>query len=204
MTDFSKKSETKKYFDSILNDLKQSKIKSIFSLSSPHFGHSRKTRTYSTDTEIYVLLENNYCLIIDYRFIDELEVQFRELTSEEKEQYCTRCEQGSIDEDFFNTVTNSAHLPFVSIDEKTAFNLDYGHIIDISLSPVKNEYSKWFKEGLDYAFPTEETFDEIKFTMSNGKSFVICADDAEVDGYTLFWSEDAIESIIETREDTEL
>jgi hypothetical protein len=33
--------------------------------------------------------------------------------------------------------------------------------------------------------------------MSNGKSFVICAADAEIDGYTLLWSEDTDETIVE-------
>ena len=54
-----------------------------------------------------------------------------------------------------------------------------------------------FDNDVDYVSPTKETFDEIKFTMSNGKSFVICADDAEVDGYALVWSEDTDETITE-------
>jgi hypothetical protein len=37
--------------------------------------------------------------------------------------------------------------------------------------------------------------DKITFSMENGKSFVICPDDAMVDGYTLVWSADAKETV---------
>ena len=61
---------------------------------------------------------------------------------------------------------------------------------------LKDEELFTYKEKMLQEFE-KETFDEIKFTMSNGKSFVICADDAEVDGYALVWSEDTDETITE-------
>ena len=73
--------------------------------------------------------------------------------------------------------------------------------MDISLRSVTSDYYKWLDKGLDLVSPTEETFDEIKFTMSSGKSFIICADDAEEDGYVLLWSEDTEETITEINED---
>ena len=192
MTDFSKKSETIKYFNSIMQDLQQSKIKAIFSIAPMSWNHHRGYRTYSTDTEVYILLENEFCLVIDYRFIDALDIQFRKLTSLEEDAYCKLREK-----DFFNTVNDIHDFRTNKIYRTETCNLEYSSIADVSLRSVTNEYSKWLEDGIDFVAPTDETFDEIKFTMSNGKSFIICADDAEVDGYTLFWSENTDEAITE-------
>ena len=83
-------------------------------------------------------------------------------------------------------LTKGEVYPFIDIDK-----------VSPSLRSVTNDYSKWLEDGIDFVASTDETFDEIKFTMSNGKSFIICADDAEVDGYTLFWSENTDEAITE-------
>ena len=45
--------------------------------------------------------------------------------------------------------------------------------------------------------PNEDTFDEIKFIMTNGNIFIICADDAYVDGYVMAWSTHAKEPTIQ-------
>ena len=197
MTDFSKQSETKEYFNSIMDDLKQAKIVSIFSLASLSWNNHRGYRTYSTDTEIYILLDNDYCLVIDYRFVDSLDVQFRKMTSLEMDVYSQIKEK-----DFFHTVNDICDFHSGRVYRTETCNLEYGRIVGISLRSVTKDYSKWLDNGINFVSPTEETFDEIKFTMSNGKSFVICADDAEVDGYTLLWSEDTDETITDVDEES--
>ena len=192
MTDFSKKSQTIAYFDSIIGDLRQSKVKAIFTIASMSWNHYCGYRTYSTDTELYILMENECCLVIDYRFVDALDIQYRKLTSFEKEAY-----QKQREKDFFNTVNDIHDYDTNKVCRIETCNLEYGSIVDISLRSVTKDYSKWLENGIDFVSPTEETFDEIRFTMSNGKSFVVCADNAEVDGYTLFWSENTDETIIE-------
>ena len=84
-----------------------------------------------------------------------------------------------------------------AIDHTEIISLKYDAISAIDLRPVKGEYSKWIDGDIDYVPSSEETFDQIKFTMRNGNTFVICADDAEVDGYVMAWSTDAKESIIQ-------
>ena len=190
--DFSKKSQTVKYFDSIMDDLRQSKIKAIFSMSSMSWNHHSGYRTYDTDTEIYILLENEYCLVIDYLFIDALDVQFRKMTSLEEDEYCKLREK-----DFFNTVNDIHDFRTNKVYRTETCNLEYGNIVDVSLRAVTKDYSKWLEYGIDFVQPTDETFDEITFTMSNGKCFVICAANAEIDGYALLWSEDTDETITE-------
>ena len=192
MIDFSKKSQTVKYFDSIMGDLQQSKIKAIFSINSMSWDNHRSYRTYDTDTEIYILLKNEYCLIIHYRFVDALDVQFRKLTSQEEDEYNKQTEK-----DFFNTVNDIHDFHTNKVCRTETCSLEYGSIVDVSLRSVTTEYNKWFGNRIDFVSPTDETFDEIRFTMNNGKRFAICAADAETDGYTLFWSEDTDETIAE-------
>ena len=191
MMDFSKKSETIEYFDSIIVELNASKVKAIFSLSSPFWNQNRGFRAYSTDTEVYIVLENGMCLVITYYFVDELEVQFRMLTTEEKNEY-----SNTMIKDFFNSVDDIYDIYSNKIKQVETCALEYDCISSISLRSVTKEYTKWLEDGIDFVSPTDETFDEIKFTMNNGKSFVVCADDAEVDGYALVWSEDTKETII--------
>ena len=189
MTDFSKKSEAKKYFDSILENLQQLKITAISTICPMSWNHHRGYRTYSTDTELYILFENEYCLVIRYRFIDALNVEFRKLTSLEKNHYKIQ------KKDCFNTINDICDFRTGKVYQKENCNLEYGSITGVSFRSVTKVYSKWIDGDIDFVSPTAETYDEIKFTMSNGKSFVICPDSAEADGYTLFWSEDTIESI---------
>lgn len=188
----SKKSKATEYFNSILCSIKKSKIKAIFSLASPSWNfYNRDFRTYSTDQEVYILLENDWCLVINYRFIDYLEVEFRRLTETEIKEY-----EKLLMKDCFNTTNNLYDFHLEQIYETQTCNLKYDSIESIYLRTVTEEYSKWIDGNICFVSPTEETFDEIRFTMTNGKSFTICADDAETDGYIMFWSEDTKEEII--------
>lgn len=188
----SKKSEATSYFNSILCSLKEAKIKAVFSLSSPSWNfYNRSFRTYRTDEEVYVLFENDWCLVINYRFIDYLDVDFRKLTETEIKEY-----EELLIKDCFNTTNDLYDFHSKQIYETQTCKLEYDNIESISLKSVTDEYSKWVDDDICFASSTEETFDEIKFSMSNGKSFIICADDAETDGYIMFWSEDTKEEII--------
>ena len=187
----SKKSKATEHFNSIIDLQQHSKIKAIFALASPSWNHHRGFRTYSTDEEIYVLFENDWCLIINYRFIDFLNVEFRKMTKAEINNY-----EELLMKDCFNTSNDMYDFRSNRIYETQTCNLEYDSIKNVSLRSVTDDYSKWSGGSLDFVSPTEETFDEIKFVMSNGKSFVICADDAYVDGYAMFWSEDTKEEVI--------
>ncbi len=188
MIDFSKKSETIAYFNSIISELKESKIKTIFSLSDPHWSSHKGYPIYNSETEFYILLENGKCLVIDYLFIDLLNVQFRKLTKQEMDEYETL-----LTKDCFNRISNLYDYNY-KIKRVDSCTFEYGCITSINLRSVTKKYNKWINGQIDYVLPTEETFSVIDFTMSNGNSFAICADDAEVDGYVLLWSEDAIET----------
>lgn len=187
----SKKSTATEQFNSIIGLQQHSRIKAIFALASPSWNHHRGFRTYSTDEELYILFENDWCLIINYRFIDFLDVEFRKLTESEIDEY-----EKLLMKDCFNTINDMYDFHSKRIHETQICKLEYDSIESVSLRSVTDDYSKWIGDELDFVSPTEETFDEIKFVMSNGKSFVICADDAYVDGYAMFWSEDTKEEVI--------
>ena len=69
--------------------------------------------------------------------------------------------------------------------------LEYGELSTVELANVIGDYSKWIDGNIEYIKPSEETFSEITFKMSNGKSFTLSPSDAEQDGYINLWSNEA-------------
>ena len=193
MTDFSKKSEVDEYFDELLPIISQFKVRSICSYYPVSWNNHRKHRLCSTDGELFILFDNDSkVLVIDYPFIDALDVCYRYLSSVE----CSHFKE-LIERDPLNSIDDIYDRPDGHIIRTETCSLEYGRIKRIVLKSVTREYDKWLAHGIDTVNPTEETFREIHFFMDNGKSFVICPDDAIADGYTLLWSDDTVESIIE-------
>ena len=193
LMELSKASEAKAYFNDLIENRRGIRIKFIFS-ANPFFSNSDGVRIYNDDTEVYVVFEDDQCLIVDYRFIDGLRVDFRLMNEEEKKLFNQQLIQ-----DYFNSsidihawVKNEdGEMVVGGVDRTETIALDYDILVAIELRAVKEEYSKWIDGSLDFVSPTEETFDQIKFIMSNGNTFTICAANAEEDGYVLTWSEDA-------------
>ena len=195
----SKASEAKRFLEEIIKKMRNIKIKTVFS-AGPFFSSNKGYRRYEDDTPIYIVFENDECLIIDYRFIDALYMDFRSLNSEENALL-----EKTMIKDFFNCTVDihrwakndNGESVAGAVDHTEIISLEYDAISNIDLRPVREEYEKWIDGDIDYVTPTKDTFDEIKFTMSNGNTFIICADDAYVDGYVMAWSTDAKESIIQ-------
>jgi hypothetical protein len=186
MCDFSKACDAEMFFRNTLNEIKNVKVKAIFSLSPGFYRYKNLTRIYSTDVPIYILFENEMCLIIDYPFIDELHIQFRKMTSEE----ISACHYGALTDCFHNVNSHGE-----DIEQIASIALEYDSINEILVHRFSRDYSKWIDNDVKITAAGKETFDEIKFTMDNGRGFTVCADDAEADGYTLIWATDA-EAII--------
>ena len=198
----SKASEANTYLNNIAKKMHGIKIKKIFS-ECPSFSTVNGFRRYKDDTLLYILFENEQCLIINYRFIDSLCIDFRILTEEEKD-----IREHQLIKDFFNCTTEihtwakneKGELIVGKIDHTEIISLEYDALQSIDLRPVTTKYSKWTKQGLDYVVPSAETFDEIKFTMNNGNTFTLCPEDADMDGYIMVWSVDAKESTKQPRD----
>ena len=198
MLELSKASEAKLYFEDIIRRNAGIKIKSIFS-EPPGFSNNLGFRKYFDDMPIYIQFENDFCLVIDYQFIDALNVEYRPLSEEEKDQFADLWVK-----DYFNCTVdihsytrdeNGDFLDRVK-DRTMTISLEYDMLTSVEIRRVTEGYSKWIDGDLECAVPTEETFDEIKFIMKNGNTFIVCADDAMVDGDVMAWSSEAKESII--------
>lgn len=188
----SEKSKALTELEKVIKKQKDIKIKAIFTLGSPSWSNHHKYRTYMQDTEVYILFENNKCLVIDYVFVDSFGFEFREFTEEEMDIYRNEKMQ-----DYFNATCDICdHRTYEVIRNETC-SLTYSSIDKVEIRSVTKEYEKWLDDDIDFVEPTSETFDQIKFIMDNGKSFVICAEDASVDGYVNFWSEDSTECVTE-------
>ena len=197
MIELSNALEAKIYFENIIKEMNGVKICAIFS-ACPFFNNNSGFRRYEDDTPIYIIFENGQCLIIEYPFIDSLCIDFRTLNEEENKLF----KEATI-KDFFNcsvdihnySENNEGKSVYKKYETKI-ISLEYDTLFSVELRPVTEEYEKWIDGDIDYMVPTEDTFDEIKFKMSNGSTFIICADDAVVDGYVMAWSTDAKESVI--------
>ena len=200
MIELSNELEAKIYFENIIKEMNGVKICAVFS-ACPFFNNNSGFRRYEDDTPIYIIFENGQSLIIEYPFIDSLCVDFRPLNEKENELL----KKATI-KDFFNcsidiheySENNEGESVYKKYETKI-ISLEYNTLFSIELRPVTEEYEKWIDGDIDYVTPTEDTFDEIKFTMSNGNTFIICADDAYVDGYVMAWSTDAEEHTIQCK-----
>ena len=197
MIELSNASEAKLYFEKIIKEMNGIKISSVFSLC-PSFNNNIGYRRYREDTPVYIIFENGKCLIIEYRFIDSLCVELRSLNEEENELF-----EKALIKDFFNCTVdlhrynNGENSEATYIKYATAtISLEYDTLSSVELCPVTKDYEKWINGNIDYVAPTPQTFDEIKFKMSNGNTFILCADNAIFDGYVSVWSLDAKESSI--------
>ena len=191
-----KASEAKVFFDGITEKIRDKKICAVFS-KCPSFNTFEDRRTYSEDTPIYIMFDDGQCLIIEYRFADELCVDFRTLTADEKSFFDTL-----LIKDFFNCTINiheavsgicSKNWPIIRTEICV---LEYDSVSSIELRTVTEEYPKWINHNIKTVSPTKETFDEIRFIMSNGNTFCLCPERADTDGYVMVWSNEAKEEII--------
>ena len=194
MSDLPKKSQAKEFFTAVVEEMKGVPIKAVFSLSSISFSSGRGLRVFdSGDAQVFVMFEDERCLVLEYPFIDSLSAELRKMTSEELEWYNDEEHQ---EKDWFNAVFK--RKKYLTDREFTTeiYSLEYSTIEKVSLRSVTEKYDKWLSNNdIDLVDPTDETFDEITITMENGKSIVICPDYALLDGYTLLWSEDARKTV---------
>lgn len=187
MYDFSKATDTRNFFNDILKELNGVKVTGVYSHLPIIL--ARKTFVYMQDEPVYIMLDNGKCLVIDYMDVDRLSVEYREMTVKERERY-----DDTNEKDCFNR-ESKVYNPNTHKAEIDKSSLVYGCLTRVELTPITKPYSTWIDGHIvEDIEPTADTFNDIKFVMDNGKSFYICADDPEVDGYSLLWSEDADET----------
>ncbi len=198
MCDFSKRSHVERYMASVLKEIGEKRLKAVFSFDSLSWSHRQGVREYCICDAIYLLFENNMALIIDYLYVDELNMQYRSLSEEEKEKY------GALKEkDWFNCSCDIYDFHTGQICRIETCMLEYGSITGFSLQPIVGEYLKWVYVSdratpvLESVTATDETFDGIELVMDNGGRIWIRPDEADSDGYVRLGSNTLRETIAE-------
>ena len=181
--DLSCYSQTLMYFKNLLPKIKDIKVKAIYT-PRPFWGFNQAYKI-EADDPVYILFENGKCLVIEYYFIDDLNIEYRKMTKDELNKF-----NNASYKDYFNREFDIYDGCALKPLEHYKIEFQYDSIVDMHIKKVTEEYNKWLDTGLDAVIPSNETFNEIEFIMDNGKSFKVLAEDSEMDGYVLVSSKD--------------
>ena len=185
---FNKKSELQQYFNNILND-NMNEIVKIVSLTDG--GSTDLPIRYSIDEPLYIIFKNEKALIISYFNVCEIIVDYRKLTIDEKKDIAQiNCN------DFFNRVSDVYDYHTLKLSKRITVLLKYDALEKIEVKYFEGNYEIWENNKIITKKGTLENFDEIIFTMKNGKSFYIKPEAAIFAGYLDVWSNDTYENII--------
>ena len=186
---FNKKSDLQQYFNNIVKN-NMSEIVKIASLADDSSSKDLAIR-YSIDEPLYIIFKNGKALIISYFNVCEITVDYRELTSDEKKLLAQiNCK------DFFNQVNDIYDYHTLKLSKRITVFLEYDALEKIEVKYFEGNYETWENNKIIIKKGTLENFDEIIFTMKNGKRIHIKPESAIFDGYLDVWSDDAYENII--------
>jgi len=180
-----KSSDLLKYFNMIIEKQKNNPIIKVYTKYNDCPNDIEKMR-YDIDTEFYILFENQYALIIDYRNIDSLYIEYKKMTREELE------EAAKIDcQDFFNRIDEIYDGKTIKMLKRVTSIFEYGYIKDIRYDRVNTKYEVWEDNSIIQESPSEETFEEIVLILDNNNEIHIYPQPALTDGYVDIWCKGA-------------
>ncbi len=180
-----KSSDLLEYFNTIIEIQNKNPIIKVYSKNYDCPDDTEK-RMYDIDTEFYILFENQYALIIDYRNIDSLYIEYKKLSKDELE------EAAKMDcKDFFNRTDEVYHYNTMKMSRRITSIFEYGYINSIKCNKVNNEYEVWENSTIIEKNPSKETFDEIILILDNNNEIHIYPEPALSDGYVDIWCEGA-------------
>lgn len=157
--DLINKCDAQNYFEKIIKELNNTQITKVCS-----FDISGYNDKYSIDNPLFIIFNNKKALIIEYYFIDELSIEYRNLTEQEIYKLSTI----NIS-DFFNRTEEIYDYHTKNIKERNSLRFSYDAIDNISINNVNEKYYyKWENNHLVSKEPTNETFDTIIFNLKNG------------------------------------
>lgn len=190
------KIETKTEADFIFNILKEkignSKITGIFSFDDSIPENKNNKIEYNSLAEpLYILFDNDYCLIIDFVFYSSLNVEYRKLKTEE----INNISQNKID--YFNSHHEVYGWDFDKNGNRIEESFKIKHVIDISgqydeilkfeINGFHDEYFKWINNGINSSLikipAGGDYFSQLKIILNNGIKIIICPQPTESDGY---------------------
>lgn len=192
--------QTKTELEFVLDVLKEkigdSSIKRIYSLDDAIPRKENNKIEYTTlEDPLYILFDNDYCLIIEFTNYSSIYLDYRKITPEEIQQGI-----GNISNKDIDYLNNYHEIHGWDFDEnrnriEESFRMkeiieihgNYDKINDIQIDGFNDSYEKWISNGSNSSMITIPTggdyFKSIKFILNNGIEIIVCPQDAEMDGY---------------------
>ena len=192
--------QTKTELEFVLDVLKEkigdSSIKRIYSLDDAIPRKENNKIEYTTlEDPLYILFDNDYCLIIEFTNYSSIYLDYRKITPEEIKQGV-----GNISNKDIDYLNNYHEIHGWDFDEnrnriEESFRMkeiieihgNYDKINDIQIDGFNDSYEKWISNGSSSSMITIPTggdyFKSIKFILNNGIEISMCPQDAVMDGY---------------------
>lgn len=211
--DIQTKTELEFVFEIIKKKIGDSSIKRIFSFDDAIPRKNNNKIEYNTLEEpLYILFDNDYCLIIEFTNYSSIYLDYRKITLEEIKQAIENVSNKDIDclnnyhrihgwdfDDNRNRIEDS-----FGMKEIIEIHGNYDKISDIQIDGFNDSYEKWISDGSSSSMITipagGDYFKSIKFILNNGIKIKMRPQDAEMDGYYDLIIEDG-NNIIKYRSD---
>lgn len=211
--DIQTKTELEFVFKIINEKIGDSCIKRIFSFDDAIPRKNKNKIEYNTLEEpLYILFDNDYCLIIEFTNYSSIYLDYRKITLEEIKQAIENVSNRDIDylnnyhrihEWNFDDNRNRIEDSF-GMKEIIEIHGNYDKISDIQIDGFNDSYEKWISDGSSSSMITipagGDYFKSIKFILNNGIKIKMRPQDAEMDGYYDLIIEDG-NNIIKYRSD---
>ncbi|MDD4795875.1 MAG: hypothetical protein PHG03_04905 [Bacilli bacterium] len=190
------KTELEIILDVLKEKIKDLKIQRIFSFDDGTPRMKNDIIFYNTlEESLYILFDNDYCLIIDFVFYSSIYIEYRKLTKEELNQSISSVSNKEMD--YFNSHHEIYSWDFdenrnrieSSLDVKYIVDINgkYDEIYDIQVNGFSHEYDKWISDSPGSSIVTipagGDYFDSIKTILCNGIEISVCPQTAYDDGY---------------------
>lgn len=165
--ELNKINDVNKYFEKLLETIKNIPIIKVCSLASDCCNDDLK---YSIDSALYIIFQNYYMLIIEYYEASRLNVEYRKITDFEKEKFA------KVDcRDFFNRTDEVYNVNTMKMNRRINTQFEYDAIFKIDVNHTITDY----------------TFNQITIHLKNGNEIYLCPEDAVLGGYLAIWCKGA-------------
>lgn len=180
----------------IKNKISDSRIKRIFSYDDGIPKAVDRNIVYKLlDEPLYILFEDNWCLIITFLFYSEISIEYREINSEELRDSISMVNKKEID--YFNNHHEVYGWDFDENKNRIEESFSVKHIIDIKgeydcindfkVRGFRDGFKKWVYDGRGSGIITVpaggDYFDALTIILNNGIEIGIYPEDAYSDGY---------------------
>ncbi|MBQ9844842.1 MAG: hypothetical protein IJO54_02025 [Oscillospiraceae bacterium] len=186
---FNSKKELQKYFDMIVEEIDSQIVKVC---TFPYAdSNAYLPIVYRMNDSLYIIFENGKALVINYFNVYEIDVDYRDMTEEEKKN------TSQIDcADFFNRVDDIYDYDTSKLSKRIIMNMDYGKLNKVVLQNYSGEYDYWYNGKVVTYTANNDNFGKLKLITDNNNIIDIIPKIDVLDSWTV--SSDTVCDIIRT------